>query len=63
MVLSEAPVRLCCFERHYGVVCPDGLVMCCLCFERVTLDHLLTDPKDGRKIDICDKHPEEVSNE
>lgn len=36
----ETPVRLCCGKHHTGVVCPDGLVMCCLCFERVTQDQL-----------------------
>ncbi len=47
----EAPVRLCCGQRHWGAVCPDGLVMCCLCFERVTQDKL--NVNDGKKEDVC----------
>lgn len=30
----QPPVRLCCGQRHFGPVCPDGKVMCCLCFQR-----------------------------
>ena len=51
VTLNEAPVRLCCGQRHYGVVCPDGMVMCCLCFFRIPLDDLAEE--DGTKIDIC----------
>jgi hypothetical protein len=40
MSLPADPVRLCCGERHSGVQCPDGLVMCCLCFTRVPLNGL-----------------------
>jgi hypothetical protein len=46
------PVRLCCGQRHTGVVCPDGKVMCCVCFNRVTTDKLYVDP-DGDRWDIC----------
>jgi hypothetical protein len=35
-----APVRLCCGQRHSGTMCPDGLVMCCLCFERFPVEKL-----------------------
>lgn len=35
---SEPPVRLCCGERHFGVVCPDDHIMCCICFERFPID-------------------------
>lgn len=63
MQKSVAPVRLCCGQRHFGVQCPDGLVMCCICFKRVTVDHLLQDPEEPYKLDICDEHPEEVTNE
>lgn len=48
-----APVRLCCGERHYGVVCPDGRVMCCICFEVVHQDDLSVDPDDGKRWDVC----------
>lgn len=40
-------------QRHSGVVCPDGKVMCCHCFERISQDDLWTDPEDGRKVDVC----------
>ena len=40
-------VRLCCGQRHSGTVCPDGMVMCCICFERVSQQQLNT--IDGKK--------------
>lgn len=49
---QKPPVRLCCGTRHYGPVCPDGLVMCAICFERVEKENLNTLP-DGRKEDVC----------
>ena len=45
------PTRLCCGQRHYGVVCLDGMVMCCLCFERVTVADL--HDEDGRPVNVC----------
>lgn len=42
----ELPVRICCGQRHNGPVCPDGLVMCCLCFDRFIPDENTTE-------DIC----------
>lgn len=51
--MDEPPVRLCCMQRHYGAQCPDGLVMCCVCFERVPVDQLEVDPADGRRWDRC----------
>ena len=48
---TGGPVRLCCGQRHYGPVCPDGKVMCCLCFTRVSQDNLATE--DGQKVDVC----------
>lgn len=47
----EPPIRLCCFERHFGPVCPDGTVMCCLCFGKYEQDQLAMD--GGVKIDVC----------
>ena len=44
-------VRLCCGQRHSGTVCPDGMVMCCICFERVSQQQLNT--IDGKKEDVC----------
>lgn len=45
------PVRLCCGQRHMGAVCPDGKVMCCLCFGRFGVDQLATDK--GQPTDVC----------
>ena len=49
---GSVPVRLCCGQRHRGAVCPDGKVMCCICFERVSQDDLRVLP-DGKKEDVC----------
>lgn len=46
------PVRLCCNQRHAGPVCPDGKVMCCLCFNRFDPSDLSLLP-DGRREDVC----------
>lgn len=51
MSLAEPPVRVCCFQRHYGVQCPDGKVMCCLCFSRFDVDQL--SEENDQKIDVC----------
>lgn len=51
--MNQAPVRLCCGQRHNGSVCPDGKVMCCICFERFKEDDLSFDPEDGKKWDVC----------
>jgi hypothetical protein len=47
------PVRLCCGQRHRTTACPDGKVMCCLCFSRFAQEELAVDPEDGLKWDIC----------
>jgi hypothetical protein len=52
MIMSEMPVRLCCGERHLTVACPDGLVMCCLCFHRFPQEKLWADAT-GQRWDIC----------
>lgn len=58
MNMDQPPVRLCCGQRHWSVQCPDGLVMCCLCFYRFPLEELAEE--DGFKVDICQKcHDEE----
>lgn len=46
------PVRLCCMARHNGPVCPDGTVMCAICFDKFTGNQLYTD-KNGTTHDIC----------
>lgn len=48
----QAPYRLCCGKRHFGVMCPDGKVMCCLCFCRVPQDQLHVSP-EGLKTNVC----------
>ena len=50
--MSEPPVRLCCGQRHSTVTCPDGLTMCCLCFERFPREQLHT-LEDGCWEDVC----------
>jgi hypothetical protein len=50
--LSQPPVRLCCGQRHEGAVCPDGLVMCCLCFSRFAAEDLHVTADGGRE-DVC----------
>lgn len=58
----EAPIRNCCLQRHYGVVCPDGLVLCQLCYERFDQAELYVDP-EGCKWDMCRRcgeHEEEA---
>lgn len=50
----KPPVRLCCGQPHLGPVCPDGKVMCCLCFERVAQDELHVTPS-GQREDVCKK--------
>lgn len=54
--MTVDPIKLCCFHRmseHSGPQCPDGKVMCCLCFERFEVGDLATDPADGKKVDVC----------
>jgi hypothetical protein len=46
------PVRLCCGQRHSTVKCPDGLVMCCICFSRFPVTELHAD-ESGQLWDIC----------
>ena len=51
----SVPVRLCCGEEHYGAVCPDGKVMCQLCFERFDVDDLnvVSIDFEGQHEDVC----------
>ena len=44
--------RLCCGRDHGGPVCPDGMVMCCLCFSRFGEADLYVDA-DGSRWDVC----------
>ena len=59
--MDEAPVRLCCGQRHWTVACPDGKVMCCLCFNRFEQDELHEDGEGRWDVCIaCHEHEEEV---
>lgn len=52
--MADAPVRLCCMQRHWTVACPDGLVMCELCFERFPEGHLMGDKDDhSKRWNVC----------
>lgn len=52
LVDLRPPVRLCCGQRHLGSECPDGSVMCCMCYDRVRRDQLNRLP-DGQLEDCC----------
>jgi len=55
-VLAAAHVRLCCGQPardHNGPVCPDGRVMCELCFTRVHIADLSIDPVDSSPVAVC----------
>jgi hypothetical protein len=51
--LTEPPHRLCCGQPHWGALCPDGLVMCCICFGRVPVGELHLDT-DGLRVNMCE---------
>ena len=53
--------RLCCGSRHDGPVCPDGKVMCCVCFGRFSQDDLYRD--HGETWDICKECAKTVATE
>lgn len=46
------PVRLCCGQAHAGPICPDGKVMCCLCFARFEIADLHV-TETGTPEDVC----------
>ncbi len=48
----NGPIRLCCGQRHWEVQCPDGAVMCCICFMKFGVESLSVLP-DGSKTDVC----------
>lgn len=61
---TDGPTRLCCGQRHWSAACPDGKVMCCICFGRFSLDELdeadrLEDGTDGGRTDVCRQCGEE----
>lgn len=58
---DKIPVRLCCGQRHWTVTCPDGKVMCCICFSRFAREELHADDQ-GQRWNICipcEKHNED----
>lgn len=50
--MDTTPYRLCCGQQHWSVTCPDGLVMCCICFERVPSADVWEDD-EGTRWDMC----------
>lgn len=56
------PTRLCCGQKHFGPICPDGKVMCCLCFCCFDISDLHVDLATGKPEDVCKEcaHREEV---
>lgn len=50
--LDVTPVRLCCGMSHWTATCPDGLVMCCICFGRFEKHELHVD-STGTTWDVC----------
>lgn len=50
--VRPVPVRLCCGQRHWGAICPDGRVMCCVCYGRFSPDELYVDAHKDRW-DVC----------
>jgi len=53
MQMPKRVIRVCCGKIHETPVCPDGLVMCQLCFERVKRDKLHAE--NGVVFNICKK--------
>ncbi len=49
---AAPPFRLCCGQSHNGAVCPDGKIMCCLCFSRFEVRELNV-TSDGTPEDVC----------
>lgn len=60
--LRQEPVRLCCSKRHAGPVCPDGMVMCCICYGRWEISELYVDAA-GVTWDMCKGCGEQVGTE
>jgi hypothetical protein len=53
-IYDQAPVRVCCGQRHYGAQCLDGRAMCCICFEvktKAELEPVSDSP--GKVWDVC----------
>lgn len=56
--MAVLPYRTCCGQQHLDpTVCPDGKVMCCLCFDRFDVTGLNSLGLDGREMerpeDVC----------
>lgn len=48
----NAPVKLCCGKRHFGPMCPDGKVLCCMCWCKFDVADLNV-TEDGKPEDVC----------
>ena len=59
--MVDEPARLCCGKRHFGPVCPDGMVMCCLCFDRFEVSNLNVS-EDGTPENVCKECAEMEAN-
>ena len=51
--MNEPPTRLCCGQKHYGPICPDGKIMCCICFGKFDISQLSLDKESGFPCDVC----------
>ena len=49
---NPGPIRLCCGQRHWTVACPDGLVLCGMCFHRKPIEEMNVLP-DGARENVC----------
>ena len=54
-------VRLCCGQAHDGPTCPDGKVMCCLCFDRFEVSSLNV-TEGGTPENVCKECAEMEAN-
>ena len=59
--LTEPPTRLCCGKKHWGVLCPDGKVMCQICFHRFDVADLWRDREGVWDVcKTCGEHEEQI---
>jgi hypothetical protein len=48
---ATIPVRLCCGQSHMTTQCSDGLVLCCICFGKFSVNQLHVTPNGPE--DVC----------
>jgi hypothetical protein len=49
-----------CSQQHPGSVCPDNLVVCCMCFMRVPKSQLMVE--HGKVWNVCKECEHDVAN-